>query len=158
MLLRPSAGAKFLEFSAQTLAEGPRRRVGAKVDEFAREYAGADRTAIVDYFRVVLENSDYPGSFPKVVKIAYVPESKQLVVQYDCPTLDVVPEIAAFKFVKSKSQVTSTQRPAGQRRALYASVIAQTVVRTLHEILTADAQGYVDSIVFNGHVTAIDTC
>ena len=127
-----------------------------KVDDFAREYAEGSPSAILDYYRLVLEHSDYPGNFPKAVKIAYVPESKQLVVEYDFPTIDVVPEITTYKFVKNKNQVTTTQRPASQRRALYASVVAQIALRTLYESFTADAGKHIDTIVFNGHVNAID--
>jgi restriction system protein len=126
------------------------------VDDFAREYGEAQPSAIADYCRLVLENSDYPGGFPKALRIVYAPESRQLVIQYDCPTIDVVPEIAAYKYVKSKNQITTTQRPVAQRRSIYASVVAQITLRTLHELFIADTGNYVDSVVFNGHVNAID--
>ncbi len=127
-----------------------------KVDEFAQDYAEAKPTAITDYCRLILDNSDYPGAFPKGLKTVYVPDSKQLVVEYVCPTIDAVPEVATYKYVKSKNDITSTPRPAAQRRALYVSVVAQITLRTLHELFTADAPNYIESIVFNGHVNAID--
>jgi len=58
--------------------------------------------------------------------------------------------------VKGKDEVTSTLRPAAQRRTLYASVVAQVTLRTLHELFAADARGHADTIVFNGHVNAVD--
>lgn len=141
---------------ARETAKAEAAEWNAKVDDFARDYEQGVQSAITDYFRLILEHSDYPGTFPKIVKIAYLPESKQLVLEYDCPTIDVIPEVATYKYVKSKNQVTSTRRPMPQRRALYASVVAQTTLRTLHEVFVADAKKYVDTIAFNGHVNAVD--
>ena len=68
-----------------------------EVDDFAREYDQGVPSAIADYYRLILEHSDYPGT-PKSVEIAYLPESKQLVLEYDCPTIDVVPEVATYQY------------------------------------------------------------
>jgi restriction system protein len=124
--------------NARSIREKGWRRCHSKVDEFASDYQSARPAAIIDYCRLVLEQSNYPAAFPKAAKVAYAPESKQLVVEYDCPTIDVVPEIAAYKYTKSKDEVTTTPRPTSQRRALYASVIAQLTLRTLHELFAAD--------------------
>ena len=70
-----------------------------KIDEFAHEYATGVASAVIDYCRLVLEQSDYPNAFPKAAKIAYTAQSKQIVVEYDCPTIDVVPDVAAYKYV-----------------------------------------------------------
>jgi restriction system protein len=104
----------------------------AQVDEFESNYADGSPAAISDMCRLVLEHSDYPGAFPKSFELVYMPDSRQLVVQYDCPSIDVVPEIVTYKYVKSKNQITTTLRPANQRRALYVSVVAQVTLRTLH--------------------------
>ena len=127
-----------------------------QVDQFAADFANGARASITDYFRIALENSDYPEDFPAAMRVAYVADSKQLVVEYECPTLDSVPEDSGYKYVKSKDENASTARPVAQRRALYASVIAQITLRTLHEVFSADVRTYADTIVFNGHVTAID--
>jgi restriction system protein len=127
----------------------------AEVDKFAADYKSADPQAVGDYCRMVLEASDYPAGFPKLAKTAFVPDSKQLVVEYEFPGLEVVPEIANYKYVKTKDEITSTARPANQRRTQYGSVVAQATLRTLHELFVADA-GHIETIVFNGYVTAVD--
>jgi restriction system protein len=127
-----------------------------QVDQFAADFANGSPSSITDYFRLVLEESDYPEDFPAAMRVAYVAESKQLVIAYECPTLDSVPEDSGYKYVKNKDEIASTARPAGQRRTSYASVIAQITLRTLHEVFRADARTYADTVVFNGHVTAID--
>lgn len=43
-----------------------------------------------------------------------------------------------------------------QRKALYANVVAQVTLRTVHEKFQADRAHHIESIVFNGHVDTID--
>ena len=128
----------------------------ADIDSFSAAYAAADPVAVAEYGRIILENSDYPEGFSKKAKTVFLAESKQLIVQYECPSFEVVPEVASYRFVKAKHEITSTQRPATQRRGLYAAVIAQIALRTLHELFSSDTREHIDVVVFNGHVHAID--
>ncbi len=128
----------------------------AEIDNFQRELLAGSPSAVVNYFTLVVEASDYPEGFPQHAKIAYVPESKQLVIEYDLPLFDVIPEVSLYKYAKTKDEVTETARPLAQRKALYSSVVAQITLRTLYELFKADRIGHVDIIVFNGYVTSID--
>lgn len=105
---------------------------------------------------MVVEVSDYPNDFPQHAKIAYVPESKQLVIEYDLPSFDVIPEGGLYKYIKAKDEVTEIARPLAQRKALYSSVVAQITLRTLYELFRADRMKYLDTIVFNGYVSSFD--
>lgn len=128
----------------------------AEVDELQRAYAAGKPDAVVTYCSLVLTSSLYPDGFPQKAKVAYVPESKQLVIEYDLPPFDVVPTVASYKYVKAKDEIAETARPAAQRKALYASVVAQVTLRTLHEIFESDRAGHVDTLIFNGYVDSID--
>lgn len=142
----------------QQLAE-ERQRIAvqhAEVDVFQREFLAGSVQAVIDYFAMILASSIYPDGFPQQAKLAYIPESRQLVVEYDLPQFIIVPEIGAYKYVKAKDAVTETSRPATQRKALYASVIAQVTLRTLYELFKADRLGQLDTIVFNGYVDSVD--
>jgi len=68
----------------------------------------------------------------------------------------VVPAARAFRYVKATDSVSETVRPAAQVKSLYASVVAQTALRTLWEVLTADTAGLVDVVVFNGMVDTVN--
>jgi restriction system protein len=127
-----------------------------EVDEFRAAFEAGDPAAVVDYFGLVLTASRYPDGFPKTHKLAFVPESKQLVLEYDLPRLDVVPDVRQYRYVKAKDDVTSATRPHKERRALYARAVSQTTLRCIHELFEADRSGHVDTIVFNGYVDTID--
>lgn len=128
----------------------------AHLDELKKDLATGLPSAIVDYCALVLEASTYPQEFPQHAKLAYVPESKQLVVEYDLPNFEVIPTISVYKYNKSKDEITTTSRPTTQRKALYSSVIAQITLRTIHELFEADRIGHIETIVFNGYVESLD--
>jgi len=120
----------------------------AQVGDFATALASGTPDAVVAYFSLVLEVSLYPQGFPQRAKVAYLPESRQLVVEYDLPPYGIIPEASTAK--------ASRIRTIAQRKALYAAVIAQVTLRTLHEVFEADRYEHVDTAVFNGYVDTVD--
>ncbi len=128
----------------------------AEIDSFHHEFSSGSPFAIVNYFTMVLSASNYPIGFPQHAKLAYVPESRQLVVEYDLPSLEIIPSVGSYKYIKARDEITEVARPQTQLKALYASVIAQVTLRTLYELFKADRTGYLDTIVLNGYVDSID--
>jgi restriction system protein len=127
-----------------------------QVETFKERYTGREPEAVVTYCSMVLAGSRYPDEFPQQHKVAYVPESRQLVIEMDLPTYDIVPPDAEYRYVKAKDEITPKARPLAQRKALYASVVAQVTLRTVHEMFQADRAGHIESVVFNGHVDTTD--
>lgn len=128
----------------------------AQVDQFAQAIADRDPEALSEYFGLVLNASQYPEYFPRRHRLAYVPESRQVVVEYELPRLDVIPEEKSFRYVKVRDEITSTARTAKDRKERYASVLAQVSLRTVDELFESDREGAVETIVFNGIVDSVD--
>jgi len=126
------------------------------VDALKTDLAVGKPEAVREYLSLVLEASPYPADFPQQFKLAYVPESKQVVVEYDLPTIAAIPEANGFKYVKARNEIQASVRPITQRKALYLSVLAQVMIRTIHEIFQTGSVEHVETVVFNGHVEAID--
>lgn len=132
------------------------RAHNAQVEEFRVDLESRKPRAIVHYFDLVLSNSVYPDEFPQRYRVAYTPESSQLVVEYELPVLDVVPSVRQYRYVKARDDTTTAPRPAREIRDIYASLISQITLRTLHEIFEADRAGLVETLVFNGIVRTTD--
>jgi restriction system protein len=132
------------------------RRQHAEIDEFETDYRRGVPDAVAAYCSMVLEASQYPQGFPQRFKFAYVPESRQAVVEYELPTVAVVPAVKTYRYVKGSDTVTEMARPQTQVRALYASAVAQVTIRTVHELLEADTGGHIETVVFNGVVDTTD--
>ena len=83
------------------------------------------------------------------------PSPSKLVVEYDFPALDIIPELAAYRSSEQRKIVTS-RRSEADRKRLYASVVAQASLRVLYVLFNADYAGHIESVAFNGHVHAIN--
>ena len=127
-----------------------------EIDAFKHRFDRGEPDAVVEYFSLVLEGSVYPEGFPRTHRIAFVPESRQLVVEYELPPVSVVPTARQYKYVKTRDAVDETARPATQIRALYGSLVAQVTLRTLHELFEADRSDRVETVVLSGYVDTVD--
>lgn len=131
----------------------------AFIDRMQSSVDAGDPAAIVTCCALCFGLRDAPDGWPRAPSeraIAYVPPSRQLVVEYDLPSADVVPAVSAYRYIKSTNQIVSTARPAAQRKALYTGLVAQMALRTLHDLFASEATTSVDTIVFNGYVDSVD--
>ena len=76
----------------------------ARIDRFQQESGRGSPDAIVTYFTLILEASHYPANFPRHVRLAYVPESRQVVVDLDLPSVTVLQEAGSFEYIRTKTQ------------------------------------------------------
>lgn len=139
--------------------EAERQRVEQQhreVEAFERDLEEGAPDAVAGYFGLVLQRSSYPEGFPRHSRVAYVPESRQLVVELDFPPIEIVPTLKQYRYVKARDETTETARPKREIQSLYSSVTAQIALRTIHELLEADRGRWVDTIVFSGFLDAID--
>lgn len=128
-----------------------------QVEQLEAAFRAADPNAIASYFATVLESSPYPDGFPLATNAEYQAESKQLIVAYDLPEYDeIVPAVKSVRYEKKSDSIKESPRHESQRRTIYADAVAQTTLRSLHEIFASDTAGYVETVVFNGYVDSID--
>ncbi|MFD8540825.1 restriction endonuclease [Streptomyces rubrogriseus] len=113
--------------------------------------------AVVEYFSAALYTSTaWPEGFPRRVAMTYDPVARQLVLDWELPAGDVVPQSKYVRYMYAADQYRETPRPVGQRRALYKAVIAQCVLLVLHELFAADESGALESVALNGFVDGHD--
>ena len=127
-----------------------------EVCQFRDRYLAGDPEAIKAYTGMALERSEYPEGFPQEFRIAFVPESKQVVVEYELPAPDIVPPIAEYKYVKSRDAIDEKPRKQAAIRELYTDVVASIALRTLHEVFEADRCNHINVVTFNGFVQTTD--
>jgi restriction system protein len=127
-----------------------------EIDQLKSSYLNADPEAVVTYYSVVLDLSEYPDGFPQQFRIAYVPESKELAVEYELPSASVIPIVAEYKYTKSRDTIDEKPRRAQEIKDLYRDIVASLALRTLSEVLAADAADHLQVVVFNAFVHAID--
>lgn len=128
----------------------------SEVDAFRYSYYEGDPESIVAYCSMVLEKSVYPEGFPQNFSLAYQPDSKQLVIEYELPTVEIIPSVAEYRYVKTRDEIVEKLRKPGEIKALYSDVVASIALRCLHEIFEADQGEFLETCCFSGYVNTID--
>lgn len=127
-----------------------------EVNEFAKAYQIGNPSAIVRYCSMVLKRSKYPNGFPQEFKMAYLPGPKELVIEYELPSKNVVPTVVEYRYVKTRNRIDEKPRKRAEIKELYQDVVAAICLRTLHELFKSDQNNHLDVIVFNGFVQTVD--
>jgi restriction system protein len=136
------------------LAESRQRN--ADVEELKQAYQVGESHAVITYCSMVLEKSRYPDGFPQAFRLAYVPDSKQLVIEYELPTSEIVPRAAEFRYVKTKDAIEEKHRKPADAKETYQDVVAAVALRTIHEVFEADQGNHISVVVFSGFVRTVD--
>jgi restriction system protein len=127
------------------------------LDVFAGVLDGGDPEAVAGYFGLVLCGSVYPIDFPQHFRLVYLPELSELVVEVTLPGVEVIPTASELQYVSESDDVAVSPRGAAQVESMYASVVAQVILRTLHELFDADSRGWLETVTFNGMTTQTGT-
>ncbi|MFD7321891.1 restriction endonuclease [Streptomyces sp. NPDC059875] len=116
-----------------------------------------DPETVVEFFSAVLyAAAAWPEGFPRQVSAAYDRAARGLVLDWELPGYDVVPEAKGIKYLPSTDQEKEVPRPVTQRRALYRDVVAQSVLLAVRELFAADRFGVLDGVALNGVVDGVD--
>jgi len=127
-----------------------------EVNEFEREYKSGDPDAIAAYCNMVLERSEYPNGFPQEFRIAYLPEPKEIVIEYELPTIEIIPSVLQYSYIKTKDEISEKARTKTEIKDLYRDIVSAIALRTIHEVIEADQGNHIDVVVFNGFIQTVD--
>ncbi|GGU20305.1 restriction endonuclease [Streptomyces violascens] len=147
--------AQYDAWAAEQLAEVRTHNAGlARLVDALR---AGEPGAAVDYFSAALYASGaWPEGFPRQVSAAFDRGARQLVLDWELPGVEVVPEVKSVRYVASSDQEKESARPVTQRRALYRDALAQCMLLVLREVFAADEYGCLESVVLNGFVDDVD--
>ena len=132
------------------------KEINAAIDRNRENYQAQEPGAVTDYCDSVLSNSVYPDFFPKEWDLDYVVDTRTLVVEYKLPAPEALPTLQGVQYLQSKDSFKEIYLSDKDRDAIYDDLLYQITIRTLHEIFESDTAAALDSVVFNGLVTARD--
>lgn len=125
-------------------------------EKLKENYFNKNAEAVIQYCEMVLNNSQYPETFPKDFDLDYNSDSKLLTVEYVLPAPDDLPTLTDVKYIAAKKELKESFLPETQLSKIYDSAIYKITLRTLHELFEADKAEALEVIIFNGWVNAID--
>ncbi|WP_174978202.1 restriction endonuclease [Pandoraea eparura] len=155
--IRRAQGSMILQIAQQKATEAARAesaRHNAAVADFEGALLRGEAAAITGYARIVLSRSPYPQAFAQTLAAHYVENRKLLAIGYDVPTLDAaVPVAFDYHYHPAQGLVQGVPASEAVRAKVYANALRQIVLRSLHELFSADPLRQVNAIVFNAYAS-----
>lgn len=130
--------------------------VAAKQTRLRQNYLSGDEFVVAAYAKKILETSPYPKQLPRQIKTTYVGASKQLIVDFELPKLDVIPDESDFRYVKATDKIVGKRRKARDVDDDYTRLISVIALKALYEVFVSDAAGMIEVCCFNGYLDTID--
>lgn len=127
-----------------------------KIDELKQMYFSLHPDSIVEYCDMVLNNSMYPGAFPKNYELEYNPENKILIIEYQLPSIECFPTLKEVKYMTSKKELKEFYISDSQKLKMFDESMYKISLRTIHEIFESDVANAIDAVSFNGWVESIN--
>ncbi len=128
----------------------------SKIADMEKAYLNKNTDSILEYCDMVLNNSEYPESFPKNFELEYNPENKILIVEYVLPSFECFPRIKEVKYIATRKELKETYIPESQVQKMFDEAIYKITLRTIHELFEADAANALEAISLNGWVDAVN--
>ena len=129
----------------------------ASLDSFEQSLADRDPESLVTYAELLLSATPLPEGFPGSYRVAILPSSNQLVVEFEVPTVDsAVPENESYRYVKQSNEISAKKRPVKARSGLYSSALAQVPLALTARLFRSDRLASIDSIALSGFVNTVD--
>jgi len=128
----------------------------AKIDQVKEAYLNKNTDSIIEYCEMVLNNSEYPDSFPKNFELEYNPDNGILILEYELPAVECLPKVKEVKYIASRKELKESYISESQINKMFDDVMYKITLRTIHELFEADVINAIDAISFNGWVKAIN--
>lgn len=154
------------EARQQALAEARRRHqqraeahaakaaeANAEVDRLEQGFAARQPEVVEDYFELVIESSPVPDDVPVDIEVAYQAEARRLYVIRELPTVDIIPDVQEYRYVRTRGVIDQKARPVRDIRQQYADLVAQLVLLTIRDAFDVQPRDLVDEVAVNGHVS-----
>lgn len=126
----------------------------SKIDTLKLQYLALDTSAVLEYCDLVLNNSEYPDSFPKSYELDYNPDNKILIVEYSLPSIEQFPTLNEVKFIKNELKEYFISE--AQMLRMFDTAMYNITLRTIHELFEADNANAIEAVSFNGWVEAVN--
>jgi restriction system protein len=127
-----------------------------EIKDFEDAYLDCEMDAVIEYISMVLDKSEYDFDWEHNFKVAYSPNSKEAVVEFELPRFDVIPVHAEFRYIKAKDSIEPKIRKKQEIETAYSRLISAISIRTIYEIIKTDKADAIAVLGFNGYVDAVD--
>jgi restriction system protein len=116
------------------------------LDKLIADLGYGEGRAIEEYVEIVLSNSVYPECYPVESTGSFSVSEGELTIRAVVPEPASFSTVKAYRYVKAKDEIVSSELSQKAQRDRYAETIWQVALRTLHEVFEADRRGLIRTI------------
>jgi restriction system protein len=142
--------------AARQLYEEERLRKNEGTDILQINYQSKQPEAVEQYVELVVMQSAYPDLFPRHTELEYHRDNHTLLVSMELPHPNLIPREKDLRFNSTDQKEEITYYSAEEFSNLYNDIIYKTILRTFHEIFSADEAEAVEAIHFKGWVRTLN--
>lgn len=142
-----------IEWEAARLQYTEDRRQCLPLIEAKRQaYRLGEPFSVLDHCEQLLALSSYPDFFPQSFDIDYYPATRGLSVDYLIPPLRALPWLKAVEYAEAEDTLRNVLFTPDERMVLYARLLYDIPLRTLHELFAGDEARALKVVRFLGYV------
>lgn len=127
-----------------------------KIDQLKQKFLFGDKDTIIIYFATIL-TSNYTLEYETFdFEIDYNSENKILIIEFQLPNLDEIPQVKEYKLLANKNEIRSIEYSDAERKKLFDISLYKIVLGVICLLFNADSINFLSAISFNGWVKAIN--
>ena len=129
----------------------------ALVDELRESCKNGDAEAVATCVKAQLDCFTFPITFDESTEAQYDPANKSIVVNYEFPTIEDLPNLKSVSYIKSKKEFKETHFSESYMKKKYDDVIYQIVLVIMNVLFNEDDnRPTIEMATLNGKVSTID--
>lgn len=117
-----------------------------KINNLKLGYESYNKNSIKMYFSLALKEHNYSFKYKKNFKVDFDNNEKILFIDFKILTIDEIPSIIEYKYVKSKKETVPRKMNKNALKTFYNNVKAQIVLELLNYIFSCDYKNTVSHI------------
>ena len=133
------------------------KRYNDALEKIKSDYANGESSAVLFYCKHVLKlfgkNLDI-GTLR--FRLVILSDTAHLIVEHELPTIDIVPDVTDYRYIKMRDAIESKIRKPAQIKGVYADLISSLTLSILYVLFQADVVGVLKLITFNGILNTHD--
>jgi len=105
---------------------------------------------VIAYCNLILKHSPYNANDGQSWFTIYNSETKNLIIDYDFPSVNVVSNVKEVRYLKTRDEYKDVYYSKTEFNKLYDNMLYQITLLTIYELFISDRADALDSICFNG--------
>ncbi|MDT8414021.1 MAG: restriction endonuclease [Flavobacteriaceae bacterium] len=127
-----------------------------QIKDLESGYLRKNADSIILFCKEILNLSKYNFYFKKEIEIDYLPETKLLMIEYNLPNIEQLPNIKETKYLVSKREYKNILVTEREQLKLFDEAIYSLTLRSIYEIFINDNNKEIESINFNGWIKSVN--